>query len=124
MNWLNRYADLVYCIIRIVIGLLFACHGGIKIVGFPASQYGPATNTLGLVTGWIELICGFSIALGFFTGFGSFFASGEMAVAYFMTSPGRVFFRLQTVVKWQSSIVSSFCLSSFTEPVAGASIPH
>lgn len=92
MNWLNRYDDLVYCIIRIVIGLLFACHGGIKVICFPASQYGPATNTLGLVTGWIELICGFSIALGFFTGFGSFFASGEMAVAYFMTSPGRVFF--------------------------------
>jgi putative oxidoreductase len=92
MNWLSRYAELIYSVMRIVVGLLFACHGGTKILGFPASQYGPATNTLGLVTGWIELISGFSIALGFFARVGAFFASGEMAVAYFMTSASRGFF--------------------------------
>jgi putative oxidoreductase len=92
MNWLGRYADLVYCILRIVVGLLFACHGGTKIFGFPASQYGPATSTLGFVSGAIELICGFLVALGFFTRLGAFFASGEMAVAYFMFSIGRGFF--------------------------------
>ena len=92
MNWLNRYADLVYCILRVVIGLMFACHGGTKVLGFPASQYGPATSTLGLVSGWIELICGFSVAFGFFARVGAFFASGEMAVAYFMFSAGRGFF--------------------------------
>ncbi|HLW35960.1 MAG TPA: DoxX family protein [Chthoniobacterales bacterium] len=92
MNWLNRYADLVYCIARLVIGLLFACHGGTKIFGFPASQYGPSHSTLGLVSGGIELICGFLVALGFFTRVAAFFASGEMAVAYFMFSFGRGFF--------------------------------
>jgi len=89
---MNRYADLAYCVMRIVIGLLFACHGGTKILGFPASSYGPAANTLGLVTGWIELICGFFVALGFFDRLGAFFASGEMAVAYFVVSAGRGFF--------------------------------
>ena len=89
---MNRYVDLAYCVMRIVIGLLFACHGGTKILGFPASSYGPAANTLGLVTGWIELICGFFVALGFFSRVGAFFASGEMAVAYFMASAGRGFF--------------------------------
>jgi len=89
---MNRYVDLAYCIMRIVIGLLFFCHGGTKILGFPASSYGPATNTLRLVTGWIELICGFFMALGFFAMVGAFFASGEMAVAYFMASAGRGFF--------------------------------
>jgi putative oxidoreductase len=92
MEKLNRYSDVIYCIMRIVIGLLFACHGGTKILGFPASQYGPATNTFGLITGWIELICGFSVALGFFARLGAFFASGEMAVAYFMVSASRGFF--------------------------------
>lgn len=92
MNWLNRNADRIYCVARIVIGLLFACHGGTKVLGFPASQYGPAHSTLGLVTGWIELICGLMIAFGFFTRIGAFFASGEMAVAYFMTAAGRGFF--------------------------------
>jgi len=89
---MNRYVDLAYCVMRIVIGLLFACHGGTKILGFPASSYGPAANTLGLVTGWIELICGFFVALGFFARLGAFFASGEMAVAYFVVSAGRGFF--------------------------------
>jgi putative oxidoreductase len=89
---MNRYADFAYCVMRIVIGLLFACHGGTKILGFPASSYGPATNTLGVVTGWIELICGFFVALGFFARVGAFFASGEMAVAYFMVSAGRGLF--------------------------------
>jgi len=89
---MNRYVDLAYCAMRIVIGLLFACHGGTKILGFPASSYGPATNTPGLVTGWIELICGFFVALGFFASVGAFFASGEMAVAYFVVSAGRGFF--------------------------------
>ena len=89
---MNRYVDLAYCVMRIVIGLLFACHGGTKTLGFPASSYGPAANTLGLVTGWIELICGFFVALGFFARLGAFFASGEMAVAYFVVSAGRGFF--------------------------------
>lgn len=92
MDKLNRYADLVYCIVRLVLGLMFACHGGTKILGFPASQYGPAANTLGFVTGWIELICGFLVAFGLFTRVGAFFAGGEMAVAYFMTSAARGFF--------------------------------
>lgn len=92
MNRLNRYPDLVYCILRIVVGLLFACHGGTKVLGFPASQYGPATSTLGLVSGWIELVCGLLIAVGLFTRVAAFFASGEMAVAYFMFSAGRGLF--------------------------------
>ena len=89
---MNRYVDLAYCAMRIVIGLLFACHGGTKILGFPASSYGPAANTLGLVTGWIELSCGLLVAAGVFTRAAAFFASGEMAVAYFWVSASRGLF--------------------------------
>ena len=92
MNSLNRLADRVYCVVRIMVGLLFACHGATKVIGFPASQYGPAANTLGFVSGWIELICGLLVAVGLFTRVGAFFASGEMAVAYFMLSAPRGFF--------------------------------
>jgi putative oxidoreductase len=59
MNWLNRYADPVYCVVRMLIGLMFACHGTTKIFGFPPSEYGPATNALGFVAGWIEFVGGF-----------------------------------------------------------------
>ena len=40
-------------------------------------------DTLGLVGGYIELICGFLIALGLFTRPAALLASGMMAVAYF-----------------------------------------
>jgi len=92
VNWLNRYSDPVYGLVRIVIGLLFASHGGTKIFGFPPSAYGPATNALGLFTGWIELSCGLLVALGFFTRIAALFASGEMAVAYFWVSATRGLF--------------------------------
>ncbi len=86
MAWLNRYADAIYCIVRLTIGLMFACHGGRKIFGFPPSERGLATNPTGLTVGWIELSCGFLIGFGLLTRLAAFIASGEMAVAYFLTS--------------------------------------
>ena len=65
---------------------MFACHGGQKILGFPASERGLATNPTGLTAGWIELSCGFLIGFGLLTRLAAFIASGEMAVAYFLTS--------------------------------------
>ena len=65
---------------------MFACHGGQKILGFPSGGRGLATNPTGLVAGWIELAGGLLIALGLLTRLAAFVASGEMAVAYFLTS--------------------------------------
>jgi putative oxidoreductase len=83
MSALNRYADPVYCILRIIVGLMFACHGGQKILGFPPGGHGAGQGLL-LVGAWIELLGGFLIAFGFLTRIAAFIASGEMAVAYFM----------------------------------------
>ncbi len=84
MNFLNRYADTVYCIMRLIIGLLFACHGGQKILGFPPGGHGGPTDAMGLLGAWIELAGGFLIAFGLLTRIAAFISSGEMAVAYFM----------------------------------------
>jgi putative oxidoreductase len=65
---------------------MFACHGGQKILGFPPSERGLATSPLGLTAGWMELTCGLLIAVGLLTRLAAFIASGEMAVAYFLTS--------------------------------------
>jgi putative oxidoreductase len=65
---------------------MFACHGGQKILGFPSSERGLATSPLGLTAGWIELTCGSLVAVGLLTRLAAFIASGEMAVAYFLTS--------------------------------------
>jgi len=63
---------------------MFACHGGQKILGFPPG--GRGAPTIGSLAGWIELACELLIAFGLLTRIAAFFASGEMAVAYFMVS--------------------------------------
>jgi len=95
MNWLNRYADTVFCIMRLVVGLLFACHGGQKVLGFPPGGHGTPTEMLGLVGAWIELVGGFMIALGLGTRIAAFVSSGEMAVGYFMAHAPGGFFPIQ-----------------------------
>ena len=88
MNFLNRFADPVYCIVRLIVGLAYACHGGQKLFGYPGGGHG--MSGLAFVAGIIELVCGFLIAFGLFTRVGAFFASGEMAVAYLMFYVGTV----------------------------------
>jgi putative oxidoreductase len=96
MNSLSRYADTVFCLMRLIVGLLFACHGGQKILGFPPSAHpGGPLDALGLVGAWIELAGGFLIAFGLFTRIAAFISSGEMAVAYFMVHASGGFFPIQ-----------------------------
>lgn len=84
MNSLSRFADPVFCLMRLIVGLMFACHGGQKILGFPPGGHGGPMDASALLGAWIELAGGFLIALGLLTRFAAFLASGEMAVAYFM----------------------------------------
>jgi putative oxidoreductase len=88
MNALNRFADPVYCIVRLIAGLTYACHGGQKLLGFPGGGHG--VDGLAFIAGIIELVGGFLVAFGLFTRIAAFFASGEMAVAYFMFYVGVV----------------------------------
>jgi putative oxidoreductase len=84
MNSLNRFADPFYCVTRLIVGLMFACHGGQKILGFPPGGHGMPPGTLGTLGAWIELAGGILIAFGLLTRIAALVASGEMAVAYFM----------------------------------------
>jgi putative oxidoreductase len=95
MNSLNRFADTVYCIGRLIIGLMFACHGGQKILGFPPGGHGAPEDMLGMIGAWIELAGGFLIAFGLLTRLAAFIASGEMAVGYFMVHAKMGYFPIQ-----------------------------
>jgi putative oxidoreductase len=80
MNSLNRFADPVYCIMRFMVGLLFACHGAQKMLGMFGGQ-GVAQGKM-VIMGIVEL-GGLLIAIGLFTRVFAFLASGGMAWAYF-----------------------------------------
>ena len=77
---------------RLIVGLLFACHGGQKILGFPSGGHGMPSEMIGAIGAWIELAGGFLVAFGFLTRLAAFIASGEMAVAYFVVHVGMGFF--------------------------------
>jgi putative oxidoreductase len=106
MNSLNRYSDTVYCIMRLIVGLLFACHGGQKILGFPPGGHGAPGDMLGMVAAWIELAGGFLIAFGFLTRASAFIASGMMAVAYFMVHAKMGWFPIQN--RGESAVMYCF----------------
>lgn len=83
MNSLNRYADTGYCLMRLIVGLLLACHGLQLVFGMFGGMPG-SEKLITQVGGWIELIGGFLVAFGLLTRLSAFICSGMMAVAYFM----------------------------------------
>ncbi len=66
MNALNRFTDPVYCIMRLIAGLMFASHGGQLVLGMFGGMPG-SNNAFTQTGGWIQLIGGFLIAFGLFT---------------------------------------------------------
>ncbi|GAB3006465.1 DoxX family protein [Streptomyces pseudoechinosporeus] len=85
---LNSAQPYAIGLFRIVIGLLFACHGVMSLFG----EFGGADGKGGTVepTTWpngyaavIELVGGSLVLLGLGTRFAAFIASGAMAYAYF-----------------------------------------
>jgi putative oxidoreductase len=67
---------------RLVVGLLFACHGAQKLFGALGGQ-SMVGNPKMLAAGLIEFLGGGLVALGLWAAPAAFVASGEMAVAYF-----------------------------------------
>ena len=93
-RYLGRFSPYAYALMRLIVGLLIACHGGQKMLGMFGGMPMPAnamTNTAGI----IELVGGFLIAFGLFADWLAFIASGLMAVAYFMVHAKGGFFPIQ-----------------------------
>ncbi|MEO7540268.1 MAG: DoxX family protein [Pyrinomonadaceae bacterium] len=89
-RFLGRYSTYLYAVLRIVTGFLFMWHGSQKLFGYPPPKTPPGgvaqegLSALMAVGGAIELVGGFLIMIGLFTGIAAFICSGLMAVAYFM----------------------------------------
>lgn len=85
---LNSAQPYALGLFRIVVGLLFTCHGAQKLFGALGGADGQGgTVAAGTWPGWyagvIELVGGALVLLGLGTRFAAFIASGAMAYAYF-----------------------------------------
>jgi len=78
---LGRFGPQLYAVMRIVAGLLFACHGAQKLFGVFGGHQAALISKFGLA-GIIEFGGGLLIAAGFLTGTVAFLACLEMAYAY------------------------------------------
>ena len=84
VNFMRRYASETYALMRVIVGLLFLCHGLQKIVGWPQPMPPGVPAFIVYVAGPIELVGGALVAVGFRTRDAAFLCSGLMAFAYWM----------------------------------------
>ncbi|MFD7901435.1 DoxX family protein [Kitasatospora sp. NPDC059747] len=72
---------------RVVVGLLFACHGAASLFGVLGGAKGGGTVPFGQWPGWwaalIQLAGGLLVAVGLGTRWAALLCSGSMAYAYF-----------------------------------------
>ena len=81
-GFLSNHSDHILGIARILFGINFATHGAQKLFGVLGGVQGAMPAWLLYPAGAIELVGGVLIALGLFTRWAGFIASGQMAVAY------------------------------------------
>ena len=93
-RWLTRFSDIAYVLLRIAAGLMFAQHGVQKLFGLLGGKAVPLFSLLG-AAGVIELVAGVLIALGIWTRWAAFLASGQMAVAYFRNHASQSFWPIE-----------------------------
>ncbi len=91
MNFLDKYQEETYALLRIVSGFLFIWHGTQKLINFPA-EFPYPLNPLMYAAGTIEMIGGALVMIGLFTRPAAFICSGTMAAAYWMAHGMNHFF--------------------------------
>ncbi|MGW4044507.1 DoxX family protein [Streptomyces sp. NPDC004721] len=121
---LDRVQPYALAPFRLVIGLLFACHGAASLFGVFGGVYGTNGGTVptGDWPGWyasvIQLICGLLTVAGLFTRLAAFIASGSMAYAYFVVHQPTALLPLQNDGESSALFCWAFLLLVFTGPGA------
>jgi putative oxidoreductase len=104
-RWLRKYSDFLYAAMRLMVGLLFACHGVQKLFGMLDGQ-SQVSNPMLFAAGIIEFVGGVLVAIGLWTSYAAFIASGEMAVAYFIAHATKGFWPILN--KGELAVLYSF----------------
>lgn len=117
---LNRAQPHALALFRIVVGLLFACHGAASLFGVLGGAMGGGSIPTGTWPGWyaalIQLVGGALIVLGLGTRIAAFVASGSMAYAYFKVHQPEGLFPLQNGGEPSAVFCWVFLLLVFTGP--------
>ncbi|QES05897.1 DoxX family protein [Streptomyces venezuelae] len=119
---LDRAQPYALGLFRIVVGLLFACHGAASLFGVLGGAMGGGTVPAGTWPSWyaavIQLGAGGLVLLGLGTRTAAFLASGSMAYAYFKVHQPESLFPLQNGGETAALFCWAFVLLVFTGPGA------
>ena len=118
MENLTAWAPRALSVLRIISGLMIIQHGMAKLLGFPVVAQFANLNPMSLIgaAGFIELIGGALLIIGFLTQPAAFILSGEMAFAYFMAHAPKSFFPLIN----GGTLAIMFCFTFLYLSTAGA----
>ncbi|WP_432141763.1 DoxX family protein [Streptomyces sp. bgisy084] len=124
-SFTQRSTPHALALFRIVIGLLFACHGASSLFGVLGGAMGQGgTVPTGSWPGWyaavIQLAGGLLVMFGLGTRAAAFISSGSMAYAYFSMHQGSGLFPIQNGGEPAALYCWAFLLIFFTGPGAWA----
>jgi putative oxidoreductase len=120
MPVVGRFQGQIVSLYRIVIGLLFVCHGAASLFGVLGGAFGKGTPVaFGSWPGWwaalIQLATGALVLVGLGTRAAALLASGSMAYAYFSVHIEHGLFPIQN----GGELAALFCWSFLLIVVAG-----
>ncbi|MFJ7954910.1 DoxX family protein [Streptomyces sp. NPDC096319] len=115
---LNQVQPYALGLFRIVVGLLFACHGVASLFGLIGGTAIPAGTWPGWYAAVIQLGAGVLVLAGLGTRTAAFLASGSMAYAYFKVHQPESLLPLQNGGENAAMFCWAFALLVFTGPGA------
>ncbi|GAB2591269.1 DoxX family protein [Streptomyces capparidis] len=99
LGLVDRARDYVLAAFRILVGLLFACHGAATLFDVMGGPHGGDVPDAGAWPSWwaavIQLVGGILVALGLGTRLSAVLCSGSMAYAYFTEHQSEAFFPIE-----------------------------
>ena len=116
--FMKPYSAQLYAVMRIILGLLFMSHGMQKLFGLYGGVPAEAPPFVVYGAGTIEFVTGALVAIGFFTRWAAFLASGTMAAAYWMAHGTKAFHPLMN----QGELAILYCFAFLFISAHGAGI--
>ncbi|MFF4950086.1 DoxX family protein [Streptomyces chattanoogensis] len=122
-SFTQRSTPHVLALFRVVIGLLFACHGASSLFGVLGGAMGTGASVpTGAWPGWyaavIQLAGGILVMVGLSTRAAAFVSSGSMAYAYFSVHQGTALWPIQNGGEASALFCWAFLLIAFIGPGA------